>query len=722
MLRQRRLTLRSDTFVTAGELRSAHAAVMADSESTWSTNPHYGIADGPSEYNFTHTTSTGLQFQCFVHDISSRPTLSSDNKIGIVIAMSANAVIPMALNLQKCASSPLALHAALRRRRSAAALAAALRSRRRLRSGASLSLSPSSLSPSSLSLSLSLSQASGPGPARPPRSSDARRYAHLKNTGPDGEPIKHFTRIPLWWLGIIGMIAGEFFNLLAYGYAPTAIVAPVGAVGVFFNGIIATVFVKETFTRWHALGLVAIAVGVVMVVSSVPEVQLDLTSSLLWTYVLPDPRFWVYTVVLCAFVPCWMKLVVPLHAKRHVLVYLLLCAAISSATVVASRAFSSMLTDALANGHWLELVHPISLSSLVVIAFTAVASTAYLNKAMMHFGNNEVVPVYYTTFTLASVGAGAVVYSEFSCLDVVHTVLFMFGCLFTFAGVYLVASGRGDAKTDKFKGGKRLMDGPEGGSVGPSSSCDCGQGGIGGDASGTQGVSLSAAGGGGGGGGGGAGGGGAQGAELARVEPDLPWAGNMAGNGNGAWAMSGLNGLNGVQLRKHGMDTNSMTMGALGKAGTFTVAGVILEEAGNTLKRRNSGSVRGDGGDGGGSPSRKTTGDAALKKIQELTPPLIEGGSEAAANGVAGGSGSGGSVAPDVELASNGVGGSSNGGHHRNGHSCTASPAKPPQPTGEPAAPPHNGNGIHHVNGDSEIQIEPPDGDEELGRLPGLRV
>ena len=90
---------------------------MADSESTWSTNPHYGIADGPSEYNFTHTTSTGLQFQCFVHDISSRPTLSSDNKIGIVIAMSANAVIPMALNLQKCASSPpaAALRAALRR-------------------------------------------------------------------------------------------------------------------------------------------------------------------------------------------------------------------------------------------------------------------------------------------------------------------------------------------------------------------------------------------------------------------------------------------------------------------------------------------------------------------------------------------------------------------------------------------------------------------------------
>lgn len=160
----------------------------------------------------------------------------------------------------------------------------------------------------------------------------------------------------------------------------------------------------------------------------------------------------------------------------------------------------------------------VSVVSLFVLAVTAVWSTAYLNKAMMYFGNNEVraallehrlhflpcphgatcrrprphnraqvVPVYYTTFTLASVAAGAVVYSEFSCLNVVrgmvkesvaiaaaagiasllwgancafpalgqqeHTLLFCFGCLLTFVGVYLVASGRGDSK--KFKGGKR---------------------------------------------------------------------------------------------------------------------------------------------------------------------------------------------------------------------------------------------------------------------------
>ena len=106
---------------------------------------------------------------------------------------------------------------------------------------------------------------------------NVQKWVHEHNEGPDGKPKTHFTRIPLWWLGILGMIGGEFFNMLAYGWAPTAIVAPVGAVGVFFNGIIATLR-GEAFTRWHAGGMAAIAAGVVMVVLAVPEVQLHLTA------------------------------------------------------------------------------------------------------------------------------------------------------------------------------------------------------------------------------------------------------------------------------------------------------------------------------------------------------------------------------------------------------------------------------------------------------------
>ena len=180
-------------------------------------------------HTFNTTTSTGLEYTCIVHDVCKRPMLSHN----------------------VCSALP-----ALQHRR-------ARRDARRARAaqnmlGMAIAMSANGVIPFSLNV---------------------QKYVHLRNEGPDGKPKQHFIKIPLWWVGILGMIAGEFFNFVAYGYAPTAIVAPVGAVGVFFNGIIATFGpAKEPFTRWHAAGLASIAGGVVMVVSSVPEAQLDLTA------------------------------------------------------------------------------------------------------------------------------------------------------------------------------------------------------------------------------------------------------------------------------------------------------------------------------------------------------------------------------------------------------------------------------------------------------------
>ena len=87
----------------------------------------------------------------------------------------------------------------------------------------------------------------------------------------------------------------------------------------------------------------------------------------------------------------------PRFKTRHCLAYLLLCAMIASLTVTSSRSASSLLTNAFENGikandgrFWL-----VSIVSWLLIALTGVWSTDFLNRAMMHFGTNEVVPVHY---------------------------------------------------------------------------------------------------------------------------------------------------------------------------------------------------------------------------------------------------------------------------------------------------------------------------------------
>ena len=52
-----------------------------------------------------------------------------------------------------------------------------------------------------------------------------------------------------------------------------------------------------------------------MVVLAVPEVQLDLTADVMWEFVLPDPRCWVYLLCLPIALGLYIKLVPP-HGHR----------------------------------------------------------------------------------------------------------------------------------------------------------------------------------------------------------------------------------------------------------------------------------------------------------------------------------------------------------------------------------------------------------------------
>ena len=86
--------------------------------------------------------------------------------------------------------------------------------------------------------------------------------------------------------------------------------------------------------------------------------------------------------------------------------------------------------------------------SLVVMIVTAVSQVKYINKGMENFGNSEVIPTHYVTFTLFSIIATSIIYQEFSitsqgvCPRFIYVHLFIDGILMTFLGVWLITSNR----------------------------------------------------------------------------------------------------------------------------------------------------------------------------------------------------------------------------------------------------------------------------------------
>ena len=134
---------------------------------------------------------------------------------------------------------------------------------------------------------------------------------------------------------------------------------------------------------------------------------------------------------------------------------------ISSITVIASRGWSSLLTQVpddcfsgLEHCFHGEVHHACSQTLgtwmfwvlIIVILVTAIWSALYLNKCMMCFGNTQVVPFYYCTFTTLSILGGGVVYKEFDAMTWQQGLMFGFGIVLAFSGVYLICANRKEAK------------------------------------------------------------------------------------------------------------------------------------------------------------------------------------------------------------------------------------------------------------------------------------
>ena len=90
--------------------------------------------------------------------------------------------------------------------------------------------------------------------------------------------------------------------------------------------------------------------------------------------------------------------------------------------------------------------HPFLQVLIIVILVTAIWSALYLNKCMMCFGNTQVVPFYYCTFTTLSILGGGVVYKEFDAMTWQQGLMFGFGIVLAFSGVYLICANRKEAK------------------------------------------------------------------------------------------------------------------------------------------------------------------------------------------------------------------------------------------------------------------------------------
>eukprot|EP00795_Rhopilema_esculentum_P007921 gene7921-13811_t len=269
-----------------------------------------------------------------------------------------------------------------------------------------------------------------------------QKYSHNQQ---DPElPENAYLKSKTWWLGIILMIFGEIGNFSAYGFAPASLVAPLGTTTVIANAAIAVMYLKETIRYQDVLGISLAIVGGFLLINFSTKEDTVLMAKDIVVYL----KQWTFLLYLFLELLAFGALVYVQRTREEeeILTHLLQVAILGSFTVISAKAVSSMMSITFQGS--MQLSHPIFYVMVIVMVVTAIGQVRCLNRAMKAFDATVVVPTNFVLFTISAIISGIVFYREFYGLQFIEIFMFLFGCMLSFLGVYLITGDRKEEKSE----------------------------------------------------------------------------------------------------------------------------------------------------------------------------------------------------------------------------------------------------------------------------------
>lgn len=268
------------------------------------------------------------------------------------------------------------------------------------------------------------------------------------------QPSRSYFRDGLWWLGLALVALGEGVNAVAYGYAPTNIIAPLGGLTLVLTTTIAVCAFGERPRSNNLVGSAIVLVGIVLSTASTTETTaLFGASRLLELYGAAGSVIW---LVFLGAGALFLLFFAPIRrlARRWVAVWAAAGALVSSYTITACRGFFSMLALAEADcdgrlcvetatrrvpcmetvGSWLFWF---LLGTILVTAFVANAQIDQMGLRL--YDQSRWVPVHLACCTVLFTFSGAIVYQDFDGLEGWRAAVFSVGFVLVILGVGLVS-------------------------------------------------------------------------------------------------------------------------------------------------------------------------------------------------------------------------------------------------------------------------------------------
>ncbi|KAK9772447.1 putative Magnesium transporter NIPA4 [Seiridium cardinale] len=258
-----------------------------------------------------------------------------------------------------------------------------------------------------------------------------------------------YLRNPTWWAGILSLVLGEICNFAAYAFAPAILVTPLGALSVLIGAVLGSYFLKEELGTLGKLGCALCLIGALIIVLHAPPDEEIETIDQILEYALA-PGYLLYCLVVVVFATVMIYRIAPIHGKKNPLIYLSICSTVGSVSVMSVKAFG--IAVKLTFGGNNQFKHASTYVFMILTGVCILVQMNYFNKALATFPTQIVNPLYYVTFTTATLCASFILFTGFNTNDAVNTLSLLCGFLVTFTGVYLLNLSRADPNGDKMLG------------------------------------------------------------------------------------------------------------------------------------------------------------------------------------------------------------------------------------------------------------------------------
>ncbi|GAB1217877.1 hypothetical protein ATERTT37_007120 [Aspergillus terreus] len=180
--------------------------------------------------------------------------------------------------------------------------------------------------------------------------------------------------------------------------------------------------------------------SVVIVLHAPPDKDVETIEEILG-YAL-QPGFLLYCLAVAIFSTVMIYRVAPVYGNKNPLIYISICSTVGSVSVMSVKAFGIAVRLTFSGNN--QFTHASTYVFMVVTGFCILTQMNYFNKALNQFSTSIVNPLYYVTFTTATLCASFILFKGFNTTDAVNTISLLCGFLVIFSGVYLLNLSRHD--------------------------------------------------------------------------------------------------------------------------------------------------------------------------------------------------------------------------------------------------------------------------------------